>query len=451
MDEAGSEPDPRRRADAIWRPHYQQLAPGPGSRRAVVASHQRARIHGAMIELVAEHGYVGVTVLALVRRARVSSRTFYEHFDDKDECFLATYDLIVRRSARRVIDAQAGVCDWQKRLVLAFKAWTDGIARQPKMARLALIEAFAGGPAALERMRRAREIFEAMIAHSFARAPDAVAVPPLILRGIVTGLHRVARTRLLGGRAEELPGLAEEILEWTLCFRCEGATAVARMCDSSAAARVRPQQARAGGTVAARTDVRARILDAVVELTGRDGYWRLTVPLIRTAAGVSRKSFDEHFGGVEDCFIATLEDQTERTFARVAPAALAGESWGGGLHRMMHALCEDVAANPGFARLAFVEALSPGPNAVRCIERLIARASELYRASAPPGRRPSELVAEASLGAVCGAMHHYVVGGQATRLPEIAPALSFLVLAPAVGADSACAAIVAECERRAVS
>ncbi len=405
-----------------------------------------------MIELVAEHGYAGVTVSGLVRRARVSSRTFYEHFNDKDECFLATYDLIARRSARRVIDAQTGVRDWQKRLMLAFEAWTDGIARQPKMARLALIEAFAGGPAALERMRRARETFEAMIAHSFARAPDEIGVlPPLILKGIVLGLHRVARTRLLADCAEELPGLAGEMLEWTLCFRCDAAAAVAQMCDSSAAARMPPRQAGAGRTGAVRADARTRILGAVVELAGREGYWQLTVPMIRTAAGVSRRSFDEHFGGIEDCFMAALEDQTEYLLARVAGAGLAGESWEGGLHRVVHALCQDVASSPGFARLAFVEVLSPGPGAVRRVERLIARAGELYRASAPPGRRPSEFAAEASLGAVCGIMHHYVVSGQARRLPEIAPALSFLVLAPTVGADSASAAIAAERKRMAVA
>jgi len=50
-----------------------------------------------------------------------------------------------------------------------------------------------------------------MIDHSFARAPDGVVVAPLVVKGIVAGVHGVARARLLAGRADELPGLADEL------------------------------------------------------------------------------------------------------------------------------------------------------------------------------------------------------------------------------------------------
>src|ERR1700751_696691 len=173
------------RSTSSPQPLYAQLHPGPGLSREQVGSHQRARIYAAMIELVAERGYCAVTISELARLAGVSKRTFYEHFPGgKQECFLRTYELVVRRSCKRVGAAQADCSDWRQRLQLAFRAWTDGIAGEPKAARLALEEAFAAGPAALDLMRRAEGRFAAMIDLSFADAPDDIVVPPLVVKGI---------------------------------------------------------------------------------------------------------------------------------------------------------------------------------------------------------------------------------------------------------------------------
>jgi AcrR family transcriptional regulator len=442
-------------SDASSPVRYPRLRPGPGRSREEVSSHQRARIYAAMIELAAERGgYDAVTVSKVVRRARVSPRCFYEHFKDKDECFLATYDAIALRSAKRAGDAQVGMRDWRGRLTLAFRAWTGGIASHPKMAQLALIEAFASGPAALVRMRRAEEMFEAMIARSFAGAPDGIAVPPLVIKGIVAGVHRVARARLLAGRAHELPDLADELLEWVLCFRCEAAAVVVRLHDNE----FPPPDGRIvrGENRGFGDDDRARILEAVELLAARDGYWQLTVPRIRAAAGVSRKCFDEHFADVRGCFTAALERHTELMRAHAASVAAHAETWPGALHRVLRALCAHIAADPAPSRLVLAELLALGPDGMRYREQLMAGTAETLRTSAPPGQRPSELAAEASVGAVWGLIHHHAANGLADRrtahrlarrLPSIAPTLSFLAIAPAIGAPRALAAIRGE-ERR---
>jgi AcrR family transcriptional regulator len=446
-------------SDAASQVRYPRLQPGPGRSREEVSSHQRARIYAAMIELAAERGgYGAVTVSKVVARARVSPRSFYEHFKDKDECFLATYDAIALRSAKRIGDAQVGMRDWRQRLALAVRAWTSGIAGEPKMARLALIEAFAGGPAALVRMRRAEKMFEAMIARSFARAPDGVAVSPLLIKGIVAGVHGVARARTLAGRAHELPDLAEELLEWMLCFRCEAAAALAGLhaCQLAAQPGVKiaqTEQCRGArdGTGGSGTDDRTRILEAVEWLAASEGYWQLTVPRIRTAAGISRRRFDELFADVQHCFVAALERHTELMRAHVAPAGARAETWPGALHRVLHALCAYIAANPAPARLVFTEILAPGPDGMRHRERLIADAAEALRSSGPAGQRPSELAAEASAGAVWGLVDRHTASGLTRRLPRIAPTLSFLAASPAIGAQQALAAIRAEHGRMAAS
>ena len=426
---------------------YPHLHPGPGLSHEQVASHQRARIYAAMIELVAERGYGAVTVSELARLAGVSKHTVYEHFPGgKQECFLSTYELIVRRSSRRVGAAQKDCRDWRERLHLAFCAWAGGIAREPKAARLALVEAFAGGPAALERMRRAEGLFEAMIDHSFAGAPDGVVVAPLVVKGIVAGVHGVARARLLAGRAHELPGLADELLEWMLCFRCQAATALARLDDPPSLHRAAPAPLAIHGG-AARGDDRARILDAVAHLAFEEGYWQLTVPRIRSGAGVSRKRFDAHFEDVQGCFIAALEHLTDRALAHAAPAGAAARTWPGGVHRALVALCGYIAADPVFARLGFIEVFAPGTDGMLCRARVIADVAEGLRASAPAGQRPSELAAEASVGAVWGIVHRHVASGRAHQLPRVTGVLSYLALAPAVGAQQAVEAITAEQER----
>ncbi|HEY5044598.1 MAG TPA: TetR family transcriptional regulator, partial [Solirubrobacteraceae bacterium] len=313
-----------------------------------------------------------------------------------------------------------------------------------KAARLALVEAFAGGGAALEQMRRAEGHYEAMIEISFAGAPDPVPAPPLLIKGIVAGVHRVARAQLLAGRAHELPGLADELLEWMLCFRCHAATSLAQL-DTPSAPAV-PSAALLTHDRAARGEDRARILDAVARLAAEGGYWQLTVPRIRAAAGVSRKRFDEHFEDVQGCFIAALERLTERALAHAVPAGAAARTWPGGLHRAMCALCADIAADPVLARLGFIEVFAPGPDGMLCRERAIAGVAESLRISAPAGQRPSELAAEASVGAVWGVIHHHVAVGRAHQLSSIAGVLSYLALAPAIGAEQAVQAIAAEHE-----
>jgi AcrR family transcriptional regulator len=133
---------------------YPPLKPGPGLSTEDVAAHQRGRLHEAMVELVAEHGYDAVSVVTLTNRARISKRDFYKLFAGKEECFLAAYDLIVSRSVRGILAAAEGEEEWRERLRLGLLAFVGQIAASPDAARLALVETFAAGAVAVERMLR---------------------------------------------------------------------------------------------------------------------------------------------------------------------------------------------------------------------------------------------------------------------------------------------------------
>ncbi len=73
-----------------------KLRPGPGMSPAEVERNQRTRLYRAMLQLVAEQGYDRVTVRTLVSTAKVSSRTFYQHFQGVHDCFEKAREIVAR-------------------------------------------------------------------------------------------------------------------------------------------------------------------------------------------------------------------------------------------------------------------------------------------------------------------------------------------------------------------
>jgi AcrR family transcriptional regulator len=391
-----------------------------------------------MIELVVEHGYNAVSVVMLTNRARVSKRDFYKLFAAKEECFLAVYDTIVSHSVREIIAAAEGEEDWRERLRLGFLAFADQITSNPETARLALVEAFTVGAVAIERMQRTNLLFEALMTRNLAFANDAPRLPPLVVKGVVAGGSRLAQARLLSDPPRQPALDGEELLEWALSF-CDDD--VARL-GGLGAEGVPPTSETA--PVMPLADERALILAATAKLASKEGYATLTVPRVRAAAGVSRRSFDAHFEGVVDCFLAMLETLSDRTLAAAAPAYLTAGDWASGVHRMITRLCWRLACDATFADLAFLEVSSPCPKAIQWRSEMITKLAARLQRGAPSGQRPSELAAEASIGALWGVIHYFVASGRGAQLPIAAPSLSYLALAPALGGAAAVDVIVNE-------
>jgi AcrR family transcriptional regulator len=391
-----------------------------------------------MVELVAEHGYNAVAVSTLSNHAGVSKRDFYKHFDSKEECFLAAYDIIVSQSVREILAAAEGEEAWCERLRLGFLAFAGQIADNPEAARLALVEVFAAGAVAVERMLHTNRLFEALVAKNFALADGGPQLPGLVVKGIVAGGSRVARARLLSGRPGQLTLDGGALMEWALTF-CDDA--VVRLRGLGVAEAAAPPATTVEVPL---EDERALILAATARLASKEGYATLTVPRVRAAAGVSRRSFDAHFEGVADCFMATLEMLSARTLAAGAPFFLMADDWASGVHRMIASLCRHLAGDPTFASLAFLEVFSPGPEAVQWRSEMIAKLARMLWRGAPPAWQPSEFAAEASVGAMWGVIHHFVATGRGAQLPSVAPVLSYLALAPALGGAAALDVILAE-------
>jgi AcrR family transcriptional regulator len=171
-----------------------------GLDRSLVAASQRARMLEAVGRAVAEKGYAAATIDDIVRGAGVSKKTFYEHFADKLDCFLAAYEAASDELLEHVRAAQetaAGVDGgaWLARTRAGIHAYLRWLAAEPALARVFLIEVAAAGPEALERRERLRDRY----AERMRELQVANSVPDEIFHAVVAGADDLVVRRLREG------------------------------------------------------------------------------------------------------------------------------------------------------------------------------------------------------------------------------------------------------------
>jgi AcrR family transcriptional regulator len=182
----------------------------------VVSRSQRDRLLEAAVRVVATKGYAATTIGDLTREAGISRTTFYELFADKEACFLAAYDRAVDLLVRRVVEAYESEERWPLRARAGLETLLKTLAAEPDLARLALVDIGAAGPAAQRRYRvavqRLTPLFEE--GRDFARAGRSL--PANTSRMAAGGVTGLIADELVAGRAEQLPGLLSDALFATL-------------------------------------------------------------------------------------------------------------------------------------------------------------------------------------------------------------------------------------------
>jgi len=436
---AASEAAPRSVPTVLRPAALEKLSPGPGRSAAEVADHQRARIHDAMLELVAERGYGSVRARELARLAGVSTRAYYELFGTKEECFLRTYELVARRIAGRLFSLPESEEDWRERVRLAFDAFFAEIADDPRVGRLALIEVYGACPDGSHRLRRLERTFEERLEEDFAHGPDGVEAQPLLVRAVVAGMIGVARSRLLAGREDELHALPDRLAEWACSLR-SGTIAeptdftpqikAPREWAASSSLGLSSESTAAEGKARAPQGERDLFLSAVAKLAAVQGYEGITERNLCDAAGASQRSFRAHFAGIEDCLLEAAGASTREVLARAAAARSTTRDWSDGINRAVGSICADVAADPVFASLHFDALFAMGRPGLECRERLMAEARRCLCEAGPARASIDELEAEASVDAIWGVLGQCVASGQAGQAPHLSPALAQMVSMP---------------------
>ncbi len=400
-----------------------------------------------MVEAVARHGYAGTTMRELVALAGVSKSTFYQHFENKQECFLATFDEIVAELGRRVGEAYRSGGDFRERLTAGLATFVNTAVEEPAAASLTAVESLTLGSAGVAHRERASLAFEGLIQQSFDHSPSERQVAATTVRAIVAGIRGVTYRRLRAGRPEELPGLVPELVDWALRFQEPDSEATRRAVEAAAresAETPPPPQAdddqRPGwdeppDSKLSRTTLtqRERIVRAAAIVGVERGYEALSIPAISGGAGVSNQTFYEHFASKREAFLAA--------FAILGGDALAAgagtfEDEEGGypeaIGAAFRALLEHIAANELFARLAFFELPTAGPVALDQADAIL----DSFSAFLEPGVAPSELgaplpksVLEAIPSGIWATIQHEIAHGRRQSLPQMAPELVRVVIA----------------------
>jgi AcrR family transcriptional regulator len=177
-----------------------------------VAANQRERILSAVAQATAELGYADMSVEAIIARAGVSRRTFYEHFRNKEDAFLAAYDAVVHRLARHVQRAYLQQATALERLRAGIGAYLQFLASEPEIARMGIVEVLAAGPRALARRNDALRLFAEIVEDNINQLVPSCRRPALTAETIVGGIYEVVFSRILAGRADELPGMTDDLL-----------------------------------------------------------------------------------------------------------------------------------------------------------------------------------------------------------------------------------------------
>jgi AcrR family transcriptional regulator len=228
-----------------------------------VAAHQRARLLAAGCEVCAERSYAEASIAEIVRRAGVSTRSFYRHFDSKQACFLAALaaaaaeleaavvasldgdaaaSLEAARGARthsRSSSARAAVLAPAAVAALALRAVLDELCAHPQLARTLFVDALCAGPAALRQRAAALE-------HAQQLLPVPAGVPTQAREAALGGVAETIYHAVLEGSLAELAARWEELAYCLLVGLVGHDGALAACSEAGAQSRRRTSTAERG-------------------------------------------------------------------------------------------------------------------------------------------------------------------------------------------------------------
>jgi AcrR family transcriptional regulator len=189
-----------------------------GSIREELKASQWGRLICAMTDAVAENGYAETSVADVIARAGVSRRTFYEHFSDKEDCFLAAYDMGAAATYEAMVKASEGIKDWRELLDAVFTTWLEFLAADLAFTRAYMVEFWAAGDAARERWKARRDRTAGLLKtlHKRARKEDPTIEPvsDTVIAAVVGGVNRVVISHVLANDPRPLTALKPELLRF---------------------------------------------------------------------------------------------------------------------------------------------------------------------------------------------------------------------------------------------
>ncbi|HWY17816.1 MAG TPA: TetR family transcriptional regulator [Solirubrobacteraceae bacterium] len=182
------------------------------SPRVQVSEMQRSRLLSAAAATVEELGWSSASVAHITARARVSRRTFYELFDNREDCLLAILEDVVAQIEDEIAAADPAALPWRERVRAGLWTILCFFDREPALARVCVAQALRGGPRVLARReeilaRLASAVDEGRVENARARE-----CPSLTAEGLVGATLSIVHTRLTRGERGPLGELFGELM-----------------------------------------------------------------------------------------------------------------------------------------------------------------------------------------------------------------------------------------------
>lgn len=413
------------------------------------------------MELSARGGYQAASIAQLSSRAGVSSATFYEQFEGKEDCFVTAYRMVTERVLEQLepvaTDTVMSDEEWSQAARAALERLLSAIQRDPDGARVLYIESMAGGPRMLEERRRVLEEFEQRAQGLLDSTPAGGITLDLPATALVGATRAIVTRHLRTDAQDELPALADDLVAWLEAYAVSagrerwstGRRALlsaqhARRASARGAHARAPQRLPRGrhglpAGVVARSQ-RTRIIYGTAEVTMAKGYANATVADIVAAAGVARDVFYEHFTDKHHAFLEAQQHPTQHILDTCAAAYFAAEDWPERVWQGLGTLIELIVENPAISHLRLVACYAAGPEAIRRAEE-ITRSFTIFLEEGynqrPQAQELPRLSSQAIAGAVFEVVRRHIARGDYAGLRRRLPQLTYIAIAPFTGPQEA--------------
>ncbi len=178
----------------------------------LVTSLKRQAILDGMLEAVGTEGYERTSVRTVLDRTGVYRQAFYDHFTDKDDCYLQAFEAGVERFEAQVVGAAAGQAGWASQLRTGLTTLLGLLEEDPDVGRALIVEVHAAGPEALARRAAVMERIHTFLDRAREEAPEGETPPAIAGEGIAAGIHAVIHSRLAGGADDGFRRLLPEFM-----------------------------------------------------------------------------------------------------------------------------------------------------------------------------------------------------------------------------------------------
>lgn len=179
----------------------------------VRARQYRARLLDALSEVISEEGYGGVTVAEVVRRARVSKRTFYEQFETKEESLLALYEAQTGRVLDAVRAAMQSAPPGEQRVEAGVRTYLETLQSRPGQVRTLTLEILHLGERGLATRRRAMRRFADLVLREIDDARDGTRRSEAIATALTGGVNELVLEAIEEDRVDSLSELTEAVVD----------------------------------------------------------------------------------------------------------------------------------------------------------------------------------------------------------------------------------------------